>query len=125
MNSFSINFDSKDLDFTSASNESPGTLTMISALDVVSQRLKTALTLWKGEWFFDWDAGVNYLDPLNDRIQTELSILAEIKRVLTRDEEVSDILSLESKMSADSESKRELIISFEVSTPYGTISEEL
>jgi hypothetical protein len=89
----------------------------LSDADAVKQCVMTRLKSWKGNCFFDLEAGVdwnNYLD-----IGTKTLLDLDIKRVILGTDKVLKISSYNSTLDTEN---RKLTVSAKVETFYGTLT---
>ena len=95
-----------------------GRLVYIEEKDCVRQRLVNALKLWKGEWFLNTTASVDWHTLLQDKPASDRRIKAAVQDVLLDDSEVSSVESINIEYDRQA---RKASIAFSVKTLYGTV----
>jgi hypothetical protein len=96
-------------------------LSTVTGTELVAQRLKVALQLFKGEWFLDAEAGVPYhqeimkkgvpLAVVDSIIREKILAVADINRILTYTSEFDS-------------ASRTVTVAFTVDTVYGPVEYE-
>jgi len=107
---------SGDLDFTATG------MSTLSGLDAVVQNIKTACALFKGEWFWDLDAGVPYFEDILGQTYDQQTIITAFRRQILKVPYVLKVLDIESAFDA---ATRTLTVTFEVSTEFGDAQDEV
>jgi len=96
-----------------------GETTVLYDAEALAQILTNKLKLWKGEWFADVTAGIDYLGLFNQKTFLERRFTAIIRNILLSDSRVSKIESLTASFN---KSTREISASFQIASIYGTIT---
>jgi hypothetical protein len=96
-------------------------LSTVTGTELVAQRLKVALQLFKGEWFLDAEAGVPYhqeimkkgvpLAVVDSIIREKILAVADVNRILTYTSEFDS-------------ASRTVTVAFTVDTVYGPVEYE-
>jgi hypothetical protein len=86
----------------------------------LSQNLKTRLLEWKGDCFFNNDAGVDWKNRLAKRSQVE-PLRDEIRTVILKTDGVTEVINLDLDFNSTS---RNLTVNYSVKTIYSAEAEE-
>lgn len=85
MKTFYVNPNTGDIEIDNLNN-----IKMIEGSGEVKQRTELSLKTNKGEWVFNLDFGISWLDYFNNRISQE-KLIQEITRTLQDDDAIEDI----------------------------------
>lgn len=96
-------------------------LKIISNAEQIAQQIKCRLQFWLGEWFLDNRKGVPYLDDVIIKKYSLPQIRAIFRTQISAIEGVNSINSLTLEINRQT---REMTVNFEVTTPYGLITEK-
>jgi hypothetical protein len=86
----------------------------------LSQNVKTRLLEWKGDCFFDNEAGVDWKNRLDKRQQLG-PLRDEIRTVILKTENVTEVVNLDFDFNS---SNRNLKLNYSIKTVYSTETDE-
>lgn len=86
----------------------------------LSQNVKTRLLEWKGDCFFDNEAGVDWKNRLDKRQQLG-SLRDEVRTVILKTDGVTEVTNLDFDFDS---SNRDLTLNYSIKTIYSTEVEE-
>lgn len=97
-----------------------GTFRALTGDDAVVQRIRNRLKLWKAEFYLGPSNGMDWETLLNRKPFSSGLTKAEIRRVLTKDPIVTNVVSL--GIESFDAATRSLVISFQVNTDEGLVT---
>lgn len=101
---------------------SNGRISVVTEGAQVAQHVRTRLLFYLKEWFLDLSAGTEWFESVFVKPVNLATIESVIKARIANTPELSAIRSFE--MSIPDPTNRQLILSFEAETDYGTINIE-
>lgn len=106
-----------DLDFDTSLG-----MSTLTGLEATVQSIKVACALFKGEWFWDLEAGVPYLQDILGHAYDQQAVLAIFRRQILTVPNVLQIIEIGSVFDS---ANRTLTVTFEVSTEFGEAQDEV
>lgn len=96
-----------------------GDIQFIDGAERVRQELEFALSLWRGEWFLDPDAGTPYYNNILGKGMTPQGASAAIRQQIMAVEGVRAITDFSYEFDRKA---RKLTVNFECATDYGIVT---
>jgi len=93
-------------------------LSIIQGADAVRQQLYIKLNLWVEEWFLDTEFGTPYLQSILGKQITLGGAIAALKKSILEIDDVDDLQEFSFNFDR---AKRNLVVNFVCSTPFGLI----
>lgn len=96
-----------------------GDLVILDGAERVRQHLAIKLRLWRGEWFLDEEFGTPYL---TDILGKQISLGGSVAALKTSILEVDGVQAITRFDFEFNRSSRNLVVDFDVTTPFGILT---